>query len=449
MQIIRLRVWLLLALLMLIPSIGLAKNSIKALVGGTLIDGYGGIPIQDSVIIIEGQKIKAIGQVGSIKIPAAAEIISTEGMSVLPGLWDMHVHLMITGHSDYNYWDKAYRDRLISEIMPASALQLLLAGVTSARDLGAPLEDSLVIKSAIKKNEIIGPNLYISGPFLQKKPYPGTEAFRWGVNGILDAKQKVEKLATAGVDVIKLVDQDQLTLDELTAIVDTAHHFNLPVVAHSHRPEEIRLGLKVGIDNFEHTGLATADEYPADVIALLKERNAKMNLGPLFWTPTIQGLMNYEYLRDNPETLDDPSWHVGLREDTILDIQKSIEHPGRLSYFQITPNRRPTLKRKFQQLKDSGVVLLIGTDSGIPLNFHSQSTWRELDTWVNQLGVDPMQAIKAATYWPSVMMKVSDTVGTVSEGKFADIIAVRGNVLRYINLLQDVDIVLKKGTRYK
>jgi imidazolonepropionase-like amidohydrolase len=115
----------------------------------------------------------------------------------------------------------------------------------------------------------------------------------------------------------------------------------------------------------------------------------------------------------------------------------------------MTPSRRPTLARKFRQLQESGVVLLVGTDSGIPMKFHCCSTWNELDTWVNRLGVDPMFAIRAATYWPAVAMKVERDVGTVTAGKYADIIAVRGDVLRYIALLQDVDIVVKRGTRYK
>ena len=76
------------------------SQKIKALVGGTLIDGFGSTPIRNSVIIIEGERIKAVGQVGTLAIPPGAEIISTEGMTVLPGLWDMHVHLMINGHSD-------------------------------------------------------------------------------------------------------------------------------------------------------------------------------------------------------------------------------------------------------------------------------------------------------------------------------------------------------------
>lgn len=426
-----------------------AQGNVKALVGGTLIDGFSSTPIRNSVIIIENERIKAVGTVKTLPIPEGAEVISTEGMSVMPGLWDMHVHLMITGHSDYAYWDETYLPLLEDVIMPASAHQLLLAGVTSARDLGAPLEESLSLRDRINKGEIPGPTMYMSGPFIQKKPYPGTEAFRWGVNGEKDARAKIKQLADAGVDLIKLIDQDQMTMEEVMAIVDEAHKNGLKVVAHSHRPEEIRRGLIAGVDNFEHTGLSSSPEYPEDVMKMIKERTAQMDKGPMFWTPTVEVLYNYEYIRDNPEELDNDSWHLGLPDSVIADIQKSIEYPNRLPYFQLTPVRIPTLKRKFEQLREAGLVLLIGTDSGVPMKFHSQSTWHELDVWVNDFGVDPMYALKAATYWPSVMQGVSTEVGTVSEGKYADIIAVKGDVLRHISILQDVDIVIKHGKRYK
>lgn len=396
-------------------------QSLKALVGGTLIDGFGGKPVQNSVIIIEGQRIKAIGHQGNTPIPANAEIISTEGMSVLPGLWDMHVHLMINGHSDYTHWDKKYLPVLKEVIMPSSAHQLLMAG----------------------------PTLYMSGPFLQHEPYPGTEAFRWGIKGVADARAKVQQLAKAGVNCIKLIDQDWMTMEEVLAIVDEAHKNKLPVVAHSHRPEEIRRGLKAGVDCFEHTGLSSAPEYPDDILLMLKERTAQMALGPLFWTPTVEGLYNYEYMRDNPEALDNTSWHLGLPDSIIQDIKESIRYPGRLSYFQLNPIRKPTLEKKINQLKNAGAVLLIGTDSGIPMKFHSQSTWNEFDVWVNKFGFDPMYAIRAATYWPAVAMKVDKDFGTITEGKYADIIAVKGDVLRHISLLQDVKMVIKKGTKVK
>ena len=419
--------------------------SIKALMGGRLIDGYGGPPLENSVVLIEGDRIKAVGRVGEVRIPEGAEVISTEGMSVLPGLWDMHVHLMIVGHGDYAHWDKTYPPLFRSQVMPAAAKQLLMAGVTSVRDLGAPLDDILAIRDAIKKGEIPGPTLYVSGPFIQHEPYPGTEQFRWGVKGPDDARAKVKRLADAGVDVIKLIDQDQMTLEEVRAVVDEAHKRGLPVVAHSHRAEEIRRGIQAGVDCFEHTGLGTAPEYPPDVYDLMKSR-----ANTLFWTPTIGPLLLFQETRDEfPERLDDPRWQMGLTPEVVADIRSSLAHPDELDYFRLTPYRRPTLKRKFEQLRQSGIVLLIGTDSGVPINFHSDATWREIDTWVNVFGVPAMDALRAATFWPAVAMKVEKEVGTVTPGKRADIIAVRGDVLRHVDLLQDVDLILKGGVRYK
>jgi imidazolonepropionase-like amidohydrolase len=426
-----------------------ATAAVTALVGGRLIDGWGGTPVNDSVVVIDRDRIVAVGTRAMTRIPKEATVIDCRGMSVLPGLWDMHVHTMLLGHSDYAHWDKTYPARQENEIMPAAAKQLLFAGVTSARDLGAPLKESLSLRDRINRGELPGPTLYVSGPFIQHEPYPGTEDFRWGVKGADDARAKVRKLAEAGVDVIKLIDQDWMTFEEVQAVVDEAHKHKLPVVAHSHRPDEIRIGLKAGVDCFEHTGLAMAPEYPEDILKLLHERTAKMALGPPFWCPTIEGFFNYEYNIRNPQHIEDPGWQLGVPADIVEDIRKSLLEPGRLSYYQITPLRAKTSARKFQQLRAAGIVPLIGTDSGIPMKFHNQSKWRELDIWVNELGMDPMETIRAATYWPAVAMKVDADYGTISVGKKADIIAVKGDVLRYINLLHRVDIVIKHGKRVK
>jgi imidazolonepropionase-like amidohydrolase len=220
----------------------------KALVGGTLIDGYGAAPVRNSVVIIQGERIVQVGQLGRTRIPEGAEVISTAGMSVLPGLWDMHVHLDIDGHADYEHWDKTYPPLMESVIMPASAKQLLLAGITSARDLGGPLDPSIHVRDRIRDGKLPGPTMYVSGPFIQHEAYPGTDYFRWGVKGVDDARAKVKRLADAGVDLIKLIDQDEMTMEEVQAVVDEAHARKLTVVAHAHRPDEIRRGLQAGVD---------------------------------------------------------------------------------------------------------------------------------------------------------------------------------------------------------
>lgn len=422
-----------------------------ALVGGRLIDGFGHAPINDSVILIYDDTILDVGTVDTLPIPDTYTVVSTEGMDLLPGLWESHAHLMLAGHADYAHWDATYADRLADEIMPASAVQLLLAGVTSARDLGAPLEASKSVKQRVDNGEIPGPRLFMSGPFLQAEVAEAESAFRWAVESAGDAEQKVALLDDSGMDIVKLIDQDKLPLEVARAIVDAAHARGMKVVAHSHRPDEIRVGLEIGVDNFEHTGLTTAPEYPPDIVAALRERTATGRIagGPLFWTPTVEGLWNFGRTVANPEKLDDHCWKRGLEEDTIADISGSIANPGQLGYTQLTPLRKPTLKRKIAQLREAGVVFLVGTDSGIPMKFHCQSTWNELDVLVRVMGLPVMDVIRSAVYWPAVMMGVDDELGTVSAGKKADIIGIRGDVLEYINLLQHVDFVMKGGVIYK
>lgn len=430
---------------------GPAAAEKTALVGGTLIDGTTAPPIHNSVILIDGERIVAVGTADTVAIPADAKRISTEGMTVLPGLWDMHVHLMIDGHADYKHWDEAYLPKQRDVIMPASARQLLMAGITGARDLGGPPEDIIAVKKAIAAGTIPGPTLFVAGPFIQHAPYTPHEAsYRWGVSSPEDGRAKVRKIAAMGVDIVKLIDVDLMTGPEIKAVVDEAHANHLPVVAHAHRPDEIRLGLKYGVDDFEHTGLGAAPEYPADIMEALKERTARSGaLGPFFWCPTVSILANYPGWVKEHEFVDSMAWHEGLAPEMVADIRQSVSKPERIPYFAQVPQRGPTLKRKFEQLRSSGAVLLIGTDSGVPMNFHSNSTWQEIDLWVNQYGVPALEAIRAATYWPAVAMKVEKDFGTVAEGKYADIIAVKGDVMAHVDLLQRVDMVVKHGVRVR
>ena len=153
------------------------------------------------------------------------------------------------------------------------------------------------------------------------------------MKGAADGRAKVKKMADAGVNIIKLIDQDQMTMEEVKAVVDEAHAHKLPVVAHAHRPDEIRRGLAVGVDDFEHTGLATAPEYPADILKIIAERTAKMSLGPLLWCPTIEGFLNYQPLIEIPSSSTIPPGSSTCRKTSSQDIKASIQHPGRLSYY--------------------------------------------------------------------------------------------------------------------
>lgn len=429
------------ALLLLLLTLS-ARAETLVLAGGRLIDGYGGPPMENAVVVIEGNTIRAVGPEAAVAIPAGARVIDTNGMTMMPGLMDMHVHLMILGHGDYDHWDRTYPPKFRDVIMPISAKQLLMAGVTTARDLGAPLEDIVAVKRRIERGEIPGPRLFVSGPFLQKSNTPLTAKFRWIVNGPEDARRKVRAIVEGGADVIKLIDQDQMTLDEVKAIVDEAHKHGKHVAAHAHRSEEIRQGLRAGVDCFEHTGLATKPAYEDDVMQMIRERNAT-----LYWCPTIEGLFLYGETVRNPERIDDQRLKRDLPPDIYADVRQSLREPQRLDYFRLVSRRVPTLARKFQQLRESGVTIVVGTDSGIPLNFHFDSTWREVKTMVD-LGMPPMEAIRAATYWPAQLLK-QPNLGTIAPGKLADLIVVDGDPLTDMSSLRNVVHVVKDGQLHK
>jgi imidazolonepropionase-like amidohydrolase len=422
-----------------------AQNTTLAISGGRILDGYGGPPIENGVILISGERITAVGPASAVQVPPGARVVDANGMTVMPGLIDMHVHLQILGHGDYKRWNDLYGARNADLVMPIAARQLLHAGVTSARDLGAPLEDIIAVKRKIERNEIPGPRLFVSGPFIQHAPYEEYERpFRWGVSGADDARAKVQQLISGGVDVIKLIDQDQMTDAEIAAVVQTAHGAGKPVVAHAHRMEEIRRGLRFGVDNFEHTGLGTAPGYPDDILQDLRERNTS-----LYWTPTISPLYTmYQTGQFFPERLDDPAWRDGMPDEMAREIRKSLDAIPHLPYYALFPSRIPLLPHKFRQLRETGVRLLIGTDAGIPSNFHNDATWREMVKWA-ELGVPSMEIIQAATLWPARALRAEDHIGVLASGRYADIIAVRGDPLTDMTVMRDVRIVIKGGQRVR
>ena len=253
-----------------------------ALVGGTLIDGTGSAPLRDSVVLIRGERIEKIGTTVSLPVPDGYEAESTEGLTVLPGLWDLHVHLMYAGHPDARYWFDTYTPQFERVIMPASAEQMLMAGVTTVRDLASPPEPILAVRKRIASGQIPGPTTYVAGPALTKGGNPNAVQ-TWNVSGAADAKTKTGQLFDAGVDWIKVINAEALTPEEMKAIVDEAHTRGRKVAAHAFSEAEIRRGLIAGVDDLQHVRTQTP-EYPADLVALIRDR---VSSGPpLYWTVT-------------------------------------------------------------------------------------------------------------------------------------------------------------------
>jgi imidazolonepropionase-like amidohydrolase len=423
-----------------------------ALVGGTLIDGTSSAPLRDSVVLIRGESIEKIGITDSLPVPNGYEVVSTEGLTVLPGLWDLHVHLMYAGHPDVRYWFDTYTPQFERVIMPASAEQMLMAGVTTVRDLAAPPQPILAVRRRIASGQLPGPTVYVAGPALTKGGNPNAVQ-TWNVSGAADAKAKTSQLIDAGVDWIKIINAEALTPEEMKAIVDEAHARGRKVAAHAFSEAEIRRGLIAGVDDFQHVRTQTP-EYPPDVVALIRDR---VRTGPpLYWTVTVggNGQLNAAHLASNPEYLDDPANFIGLPKPIVDDVRRAISTrtraaPRRGSAGQSQDEINAIVKRKFAQLRDLGVQIVFGTDVGSWGEVTAQATWMEADLWVRELGMDPMMVIRGMTLDAARVMGADRESGSIAEGKFADMIAVRGDPLRHIDVLRDPRIVIKHGRRFK
>jgi imidazolonepropionase-like amidohydrolase len=419
------------------------------LAGGTVIDGYGNPPLQNGVIIVEGERISVVGTVGSVTIPQDAEVISTEGMTVMPGLWDMQVYLGRLGHGDEQRWAETYQPIAERVVMPLAAAQLLQAGVTSARVLGVAEREAVAVRDRIRDKRIPGPRLFVSGPQLGKTASPGAESWQWVVAGAEDARSKVAGLAAAGVNYLMLSQLDLWTEDELAAAIGEARVRGLQVFAWGERPDSIERGLQFRVDGFLGLGLGAATGFPADLVRDLMARVADSRQPQLSWSPAVSGVLNYEDLRRNPEPLDDPESVAGLPTLVAADILASLRRLDRITWYDMPASRAPTLCTKLRQLELAGVRLVLGSDSGAPAHLHTRAAWQEIDYWVRACGLDPMVAIRAATHDAAAAMRVEHESGTLTPGKYADIIAIRGDVLRNPALLQRVDIVIRHGQRYR
>ncbi len=439
------------ALLICTPLTSAAdKAAVTAITGGMLVDGNGGPPIHDSVVIVEGSKITATGTRGTVTIPSGAKVIDARGMTVMPGLFDAHVHLLIMGHGKYDEYFPKYRSRMRNEIMPASAKELLMHGVTSVRDMGANLEDILAVRDRVNRGEIPGPRLFICGPFLQKT-LPKVafhynmqiqSDFRWTIDSPEDARAKVRKLVAAGVDFIKVIQATELSQAELQAIVDEAHKAGKTVATHGMDENELRTVLAAGVDTVEHTGLAPGSQpYSDDIVRALIAKNVYVD-------PTGMVIWRYKQASDFPEGRYDAEVEKDYPQDLVQDMEQSYSNFSALPYFSDAPGWIRSAPMRWRQLHEAGVRMLVGTDSGTPMNFHVDSTRREMQLLVAN-GMTPLQVITSATKYPAMLLNKGAELGTVEAGKLADIIVVKGNVLEDMGNLANVVHVMKGGELFK
>jgi imidazolonepropionase-like amidohydrolase len=417
-----------------------------ALVGGALIDGTGAGPVRDSVILVRGDRIERVGTTATLPVPSGYERISTEGMTVLPGLWDLHVHLIYNGHPSPGTWFRHASD-FERITIPASARQMLMAGVTSVRDMAAPADAIFAVKRRIASGELPGPTIYAAGPALAKMaPNQGTPTSQLlPIADAGDARAKVRQLVDAGAAVVKIFFVDRMSAEERRALVDEAHALGKRIAAHGQTDEEVRLGLAIGVDDFQHIGI-DSPEYPSDVMASLR---ARVQSGPpVYWTPTVgaNGLLNAAYTASKPELFDDPEAYLGLPPAFVEEVKE-----GWAKYQPRQPraDAEAIVKRKIAQLQEAGVRLVFGSDEGSAGELARHATWMDADLWVGVLGMNPMNVIRSMTSDAAAVMNADRDNGSIAAGKYADIIAVGGDPLRHVSVLRDPKLVIKHGRRYK
>jgi len=413
-----------------------------ALVGGMLLDGYDVPPIHHAAVLIEGERIVAVGRAAEMEIPPDAAVVDTRGRVMMPGMMDLHAHLAVLGHGEYGRWfswiDEEGVD--IEHVMEISAKQLLLAGVTTAVDLGAPLEASLAVRDRIARGEVPGARLLMAGPWITRRVSFWPENYQIGISSPEEASAAVERLAEAGVDVIKA--WVGLTREDYQAVADTAHRHGLRVHAHVYAPDDVRNALEGGIDVLTHAGSAGTPPYEPDLV-----RDIVVAGRPVVITGAHR-VWVFPATVEFPERLQDPRLREDLPAVMYDELQRSFQNFHTLPYFQTTARQMFFGDASLGQWIEAGAVMGMGTDSGTPMNFHTEALWRELKAHVD-LGMTPMEAIVAATRVNARILGLADDLGTIEPGKIADIVVVRGDPRFSITALDDPELVVKEGKVYR
>jgi len=370
-----------------------------------LIDGTGKEPIPDGVLLIEGDRIVAVGSPQEVRIPSEAEILDLSDQTVLPGLIDVHSHISLPPQL-------RSPDPVRAFWVTRNLRRYLNSGVTTIRVVGEFNLLDVYCKHAVEAGVIPGPRLLSSGIPLDSSSGHGLGVT---VDGVEAVRKAVRENLRGGVDLIKIFVTPTLgarasqptdhhySQEEIAMAVEEAHRSGKRVAAHAHGGQGLRYCLAAGVDTIEHGLYIT----PAD-IDLIVEKGA--------WLVCTYGTL---YHKDGLEKT--------LFSDEVLKariLQARAETPER-----------------FRRAYEAGVKYTVGTDNMIGfLAF-------ELECLV-KFGVSPMEAIVAATHRAAEACGVQDDVGTLEAGKLADCISVQGNPLQQIEVLHEVGLVMKGGQRY-
>jgi len=409
-----------------LPALAADPPRHVAVRAGRLLDGTDAALIRNAVILIEGDRITAVG--AGLAIPAGYEVVDLSRSTVLPGLIDCHTH--ITSQSG-NYYEDLFRRSPIDEAVTAHvyARRTLEAGFTTVRNVGAREFIDVALRDAINRGDVVGPRMQVAtmavGSTGGHNDLTGFSPYlRFaGFSGIADGVDEIRKLIRAevkgGADLIKVmatagvlseegsVGAPQYSQEEMNAVVQEAALWGKKVAAHAHGAEGIKRAARAGVASIEHGGMI--DE---EGVLLLKERG-------IYLVPDIY---SDEYILLEAD-------HLGLP-------QKMIEKEKELRKNQLVNWRRAI---------DAGVKLAFGTDAGVYPHGQNARQFHSLLA----LGLTPQQVIRMATTNAADLMGWSDRIGSVAPGRYADLIAVDGDPLADVTELERVRFVMKGGVVVK
>lgn len=411
-------------------NIAQAQNKVKVIKAGRLIDVASGSVLKNQIILIQSDTVVAIGPL--IAIPKDAEIIDLSNATVLPGLIDCHTHL--TSEPSNDYYADIFRKTAADVALraPIYAKRTLEAGFTTCRDVGAGDLVDISLRNAINQGIIVGPRMFVAtfalgatgghsdlsgfNPNISSK---GNPDFTGVADGVDEIRKRVRNNVKWGADVIKFcatagvlseeesVGAPQYSLEEMKALIDEAHMWGKKVAAHAHGTEGIKRAVLAGVNSIEHGSI-----MDTEIFQLMKQKGT-------YYVPTI-------YV---PEYVIQEFAKKGYPEK-IIDKARTIA---------------PQILTSFKDATKAGVKIAFGTDAGV---FPHGTNARQF-AYMVKYGQTPMQAIQSATINAADLLGRSDKIGAIEKGKFADIIAVDGNPLDNITILENVSFVMKGGVVYK